>query len=154
MHIRSFFVIFADEMKQTDDMSDITPRDTHGQAAVFAAVVTRMRPTLLATAMRYLHDTDDADDAVQEALMRCWMVRSRMHDPATDLPPMVQTVVRNVCIDHLRLRSGNLQSRPLSQHHIPVVYETWSKEYRRILRANLSTGEVRPRLQVRGLNAY
>lgn len=94
-------------------MSDIKSRDTHGQAAVFAAVATRMRPALLATAMGYLHDADDADDAVQEALMRCWMTRSRMHDLTSDLPPMMQTVVRNVCIDHLRLR----------KHNIPI-YET------------------------------
>ena len=89
-------------------MSDIKSRDTHSQAAVFAAVATRMRPTLLATAMGYLHDAEDADDAVQEALMRCWMARSRMHDLASDLPPMMQTVVRNVCIDHLRLRKHNI----------------------------------------------
>ena len=89
-------------------MSDKKSRDTHTHAAVFAAAASRMRPALLATAMGYLHDAEDADDAVQEALMRCWMVRSRMHDLESDLPPMMQTVVRNVCIDYLRLRKHNI----------------------------------------------
>ena len=135
-------------------MSDITPRDTHGQAAVFAAVVTRMRPTLLATAMRYLHDTDDADDELTRTTNADLVFTVKMpyidkiHCDDEKLQHRLKRRSNRV------LRSGNLQSRPLSQHHIPVVYETWSKEYRRILRANLSTGEVRPRLQVRGLNAY
>ena len=58
----------------------------------------RIRPSLLLTAQRYL-EAEDAEDVVQDALLRLW----NMCDELT--PPMVslaRVVVRNLCLDKLR----------------------------------------------------
>ena len=60
-----------------------------------------MRPQLINQARRYLADTDDAEDVVQDALLRLWQMREQL------TPPLVRiavVVTRNLAIDHLRRR--------------------------------------------------
>ena len=38
----------------------------------------RMRPALLRMAIRYLEDSDEAEDAVQDALLKLWFLRDRL----------------------------------------------------------------------------
>ncbi len=37
-----------------------------------------MRPALLRMAIRYLEDSDEAEDAVQDALLKLWFLRDRL----------------------------------------------------------------------------
>lgn len=58
-----------------------------------------LRRQLVAEADGYLHDTDGAEDAVQDALMRLWQVRDTLRSPMTAI---AKVVVRNICLDRLR----------------------------------------------------
>ena len=37
-----------------------------------------MRPALLRMAIRYLEDSDEAEDVVQDALLKLWFLRDRL----------------------------------------------------------------------------
>ena len=41
-----------------------------------------MRPALLRMAIRYLEDSDEAEDAVQDALLKLWFLRDRLDNTA------------------------------------------------------------------------
>ena len=60
-----------------------------------------VRPQLISQARRYLSDTDDAEDVVQDALLRLWQMREQLNSP---LVRMAVVVTRNLAIDHLRRR--------------------------------------------------
>ena len=60
-----------------------------------------MRPQLVNQARRYLGDTDEAEDVVQDALLRLWQMRDQLSSP---LVRMAVVVTRNLAIDHLRRR--------------------------------------------------
>ena len=60
-----------------------------------------MRPQLINQARRYLGDIDEAEDVVQDALLRLWQMREQLSSP---LVRMAVVVTRNLAIDHLRRR--------------------------------------------------
>lgn len=71
------------------------------EIAEFEQVVGQLRGRLLLTARGYLHDADQAEDAVQETLMRCWIVRNRLGSP-DELSAFATKTIQNYCIDQLR----------------------------------------------------
>ena len=88
------FVIFAEEMK--------TERPTYQkEIADFEKSVGQLRERLLHTAQGYLHNAEQAEDAVQETLMRCWIVRGRLGSIG-ELPAFAMQALRNLCIDQIR----------------------------------------------------
>ncbi len=48
-------------------------------------------------------DSDDAEDVVQDVLLRLWQIRDELHLP---LRPLAMCLVRNRCIDLIRRRRG------------------------------------------------
>ena len=60
----------------------------------------RLRPRLLEVARRYLGD-EDAEDTVQDALLRLWQMLDQLHLP---LDALASVLVRNLCVDRLRRR--------------------------------------------------
>ncbi len=58
----------------------------------------RLRPKLLEVARRYLGD-EDAEDTVQDALLRLWQMLDQLHLP---LDALASVLTRNLCIDRLR----------------------------------------------------
>ena len=60
----------------------------------------RLRPRLMLTARRYLGD-DDAEDTVQDALLRLWQMVGELRQP---LDALAQRLTRNLCIDQVRRR--------------------------------------------------
>lgn len=60
----------------------------------------RLRPELLSTARRYL-DGDEAEDAVQDTLLRLWQMVDDLRCP---VDAFAAVLTRNICIDRLRRR--------------------------------------------------
>lgn len=60
--------------------------------------VQRLRPRLLLTARRFLSD-DDAEDVVQDVLLRLWQMTDSLRMP---IDALATVLVRNFCVDRLR----------------------------------------------------
>lgn len=58
-----------------------------------------LRPKLTREAMRYLHSREDAEDVVQDALVKLWNMLEDLHSPMARL---AHILTRNLCIDHIR----------------------------------------------------
>ena len=58
----------------------------------------RLRPRLMLTASRYLGD-DDAEDTVQDALLRLWQMVGELRQP---FDALALRLTRNLCIDQVR----------------------------------------------------
>ncbi|MBR7087680.1 MAG: sigma-70 family RNA polymerase sigma factor [Prevotella sp.] len=71
------------------------------EIAEFEQIVGQLRGRLLLMARSYLHDASLAEDAVQETLMRCWIVRNRLGSP-DELSAFATKTIQNYCIDQLR----------------------------------------------------
>lgn len=61
----------------------------------------RLRSELLRQARSYLTDTDDAEDVVQETLLRLWTARERIAD-YDKMRNMASVVCRNLALNMLR----------------------------------------------------
>lgn len=70
----------------------------------FEREVMRLRPRLVAVACAMLHSEADADDAVQEALLKLWFFKQRLSEyNSIDAPAIV--ILRRVCINMLRSKA-------------------------------------------------
>lgn len=64
----------------------------------------RLRPQMMNVARRYLAD-DDAEDTVQDALLRLWQMVDKLRMPFDGL---ASVLVRNLCVDKVRRRHPTL----------------------------------------------
>jgi len=62
-----------------------------------------MRMRLTRLALRWLSNSDDAEDVVQEALVKLWEARARI-DNATKMEHFAMVLVRNISVDMVRKR--------------------------------------------------
>lgn len=67
----------------------------------FKSEAKTIRPQLLNLARRHLGDTYDAEDVVQDALLRLWQIHEQLRSP---LERMALVVTRNLAIDYIRRR--------------------------------------------------
>ena len=65
----------------------------------------RLRPRLINVARHFLGD-DDAEDTVQDVLLRLWQMAGDLRRPADAL---ASTLTRNLCIDRLRRRKPTVE---------------------------------------------
>lgn len=59
----------------------------------------RVRPVLMRVALQYLRDGDEAEDIVQDVLLRLWQMLGELRSP---FEPLARRLVRNFAIDKLR----------------------------------------------------
>lgn len=60
-----------------------------------------MRPALLRVAIRYLENADEAEDAVQDALLKLWFLRDRL-DQYRSVDALAIVITKHLCINRLR----------------------------------------------------
>lgn len=60
-----------------------------------------LRPVLTDVARRWLGGGDEAEDAVQEVLLKLWVMRDELHSP---MAVLARVLVRNHCVDRMRRR--------------------------------------------------
>ena len=58
-----------------------------------------MRTTLVRLAFGILRDSDEAEDVVQDVLLRLWQMRDQLRMP---IEPLARVLTRNRCIDIVR----------------------------------------------------
>ncbi|MDR3339238.1 MAG: sigma-70 family RNA polymerase sigma factor [Candidatus Symbiothrix sp.] len=73
------------------------------QIEQFKTKIIPLRQILFLTALKYLQQEEDAEDVVQETLLRLWKVREQLDTVVNPNGFAVQTA-KNICIDRLRLQ--------------------------------------------------
>ena len=63
--------------------------------------VERNRPRMLTIARGYLKDGDEAEDVVQDVLLKLWQLLDSLHLP---MGPLASVLVKNRCVDLIRRR--------------------------------------------------
>ena len=85
------------------DDNELMARLKQGDTDALALLIRRHRPWALARAEGMLHDAALAEDVVQEAFVRVYLLRDR-YSPAFAFSTWLGALVRNLCIDQLRRR--------------------------------------------------
>jgi RNA polymerase sigma-70 factor, ECF subfamily len=93
--------------------SHLVTRAAAGDEVAFSLLADTYRPVLMSLAMRMLRNADDANDAVQEALVKAFRA-IRAFDPQRPLKPWLCRICQNCCVDAVRHRQKGGDS--LDQH--------------------------------------
>ena len=83
-----------------------TPRSDLDDAAAVEALVSAHAGPLLAFAMRHVGDRAQAEDVVQETLLRAWQRLDRLDAGRESLRPWLFTVARNIIVDQVRAQAA------------------------------------------------
>lgn len=75
--------------------------DKKAMEVEFQHTVARIRPQMLHVAQRMLGDDEEAEDVVQDALLKLWQLRE---DPVRNVEALARVMVRNMCLDLIRKR--------------------------------------------------
>ena len=65
----------------------------------FKQLAEELRLQLISVAQKYLGTTDEAEDIVQDTMIKLWLMRDQLTSPITGFASIV---TRNLCIDYLR----------------------------------------------------
>ena len=87
-------------MERASD-EDLMARTAAGSEPAFRALAARHVPTMLRLAQRLLRNSADAEDVVQDALVRIW-THAPGWRPTAALRTWLYRVVVNLCIDRSR----------------------------------------------------
>ena len=77
-----------------------------GDGAAARALTARLCPRMLGYAQRMLHDQFEAEDVVQEAMLRLWKIAPEWRVGEARVTTWLFRVVTNLCTDRLRSRGG------------------------------------------------
>lgn len=91
---------------------------------LFRAAVLPMREYLFATARRILSEEEDAEDAVQEVLLKLWYIRESLCN-YDNVEAFVTTVTKNHCLDKLKVkkRTEGMTDSVMGMHSDYTPYE-------------------------------
>ena len=63
----------------------------------------RMRPALLRLASRYMEDADEAEDVIQDVLLKLWFLREKL-DRYRSVDALAMVITKHLCSNQLRTR--------------------------------------------------
>lgn len=136
-----------------------------GERVAFELLVDQHRPTLRAVALRLLRDVEDADDAVQDALLKAFRAIGTFQIGRPILPWLVR-ITTHCCVDVVRQRRlvtepleryefflpdraegvGTLAEAEITREAIRRAIEALPHEYRRIVHMriyrHMDVGEI------------
>ena len=81
----------------------------NGDASAGRALVERLGPRLFAYATRVLGDRAEAEDVVQEAMMKLWKIAPDWRQGEAQVSTWIYRVTANLCTDRLRRRKTRAQ---------------------------------------------
>jgi len=79
---------------------------------IFEIEAKRMRPALVRIATHYTEDTDEAEDVVQETLLKLWFLRERLSQYRS-IDALAMVITKHLCIN--RKRGQHLTTVPLQE---------------------------------------
>lgn len=91
----------------------------------------RMRPILVRIALGILRDSDEAEDVVQDVLLRLWQMREQLKMP---IEPLAKVLTRNRCIDLIRRKKPTADLIPGQSLSVAVFQEENEAQRERIER--------------------
>lgn len=77
------------------------------ESSTFSQKVMPHSRKMFAVAYHYLQRSDEAEDVVQDVMVKLWQMREKL-PPGDQLLPFLMTVTKNLCIDRLRSRRDNV----------------------------------------------
>ena len=86
----------------------------------FQHTVARIRPQMLHMAQRMLGDDEEAEDVVQDALLKLWQLRD---ESVRNVDGLAKVMVRNMCLDLIRKRKVTVGVEELDVVDVPVPTE-------------------------------
>jgi len=94
---------------ERDEEAELVRRVAGGDRAAFRHLVEAHQRPLSAFARRMLREPAQADDIVQETLLRLWTKASSYNPQSARLTTWLHNIAHNLCVDYLR-RSARVQS--------------------------------------------
>jgi RNA polymerase sigma-70 factor, ECF subfamily len=99
------------------DMGELVAAAQTGAGAALERLLAEARPKLLSLAMRVLNDADEAEDAVQDAMIKVWRNLGRFEGRAA-FTTWLHRIAVNAALDRLRRRgSVPLSAGEPDEHH-------------------------------------
>jgi RNA polymerase sigma-70 factor, ECF subfamily len=100
-------LVVADE-SQRDESPTLAEQAQAGDAEALRLLMDKVRPRALAISMKVLRNRDDAEDAVQDAMLKVWRNLDRFEGRAS-FTTWIHRIVMNASLDILRKRSGRVE---------------------------------------------
>lgn len=84
--------------------------------------VERLRPRMVATATRYLENSDEAEDITQDALLKLWSMHQMLQE--SDVDRLAFTIIKHLCINELKRREYRKGDQSVSIDSIDVAMDS------------------------------
>jgi RNA polymerase sigma-70 factor (ECF subfamily) len=97
-----------------DEASVLAERAQDGDAQALRPLLEQVRPRALAIALKVLRNRDDAEDAVQDAMLKVWRNLHRFERRAS-FTTWIHRIVMNASLDILRRRSGQAEGMAVDE---------------------------------------
>jgi len=97
-----------------DEASMLAEQAQAGDVQALRPLMDQVRPRALAIAMKVLRNRDDAEDAVQDAMLKVWRNLDRFEGRAS-FTTWIHRIVMNASLDILRKRCGRIEGATVDE---------------------------------------